>query len=241
MEETILQAVKRAMPGHGRARIHEKLLTILGVGDQTEVEVTSEGGQILTLTVFADDLVEEGTIRIGGDDLKKLGIPDGGKVAVKRKIPLDEQIKTAAEVTADQIGTKAKEFSEKVREDTKQFTDKVSQTVKNSADVIKENLPYGVLPKETEKALSALPGEDAKKIKSILIRAEGKSAALIIHSGSGRTIGNLTMHPESSIAGLQREGKLLEISPDIVLSEGDIVYVTGSEDGLVYMRKMLEE
>jgi K+/H+ antiporter YhaU regulatory subunit KhtT len=248
MQEAILQAVKRAMPGHGRARIHEKLLTILSINDQSEVEVSTESGQIITLSVFSDTLVEEGTIRISGDDLKKLGIPEGGKVTVRRKIPLDEQIKNAAGATADQIrsgadqiGVKAKEFSEKVREDTKPLTDKVSKAVKTSSDVIKEKLPFGVLPKEVEKAISDLPSSDAKKIKSELIKSEKESAVVKVHLGSDRSIGNLTLHPEASIAGLQRDGKLIEITPETTLKEGDIVYVTGSQDGLSYMSRMLEE
>ena len=62
MEEATLQAVKRAMPGHGRARIHEKLLSFLGVEDQSEVEVRTDAGATLTLTIFADAMVDEGTI-----------------------------------------------------------------------------------------------------------------------------------------------------------------------------------
>ncbi|MBP7034780.1 MAG: hypothetical protein KBB00_03390, partial [Methanospirillum sp.] len=184
MEEATLQAVKRAMPGHGRARIHEKLLSFLGVEDQSEVEVSTDAGATLTLTIFADAMVDEGTIRISGEDLKKLNIPDGGKVHVTRKIPFEERIRTAAESaagqirggaqeigsklsetadklqkgaadTAGQISTKAKEITEKVKEDTKPIGEKVSKAAKSSADAIRDKIPIGKLSPEIEKGLSA--------------------------------------------------------------------------------------
>ena len=240
MDEAILQAVKRAMPGRGRARIHEKLLTILGIDDQTEVEVSTEAGQNLVLTVFADDLVEDGTIRISIDDLKKLEIPEGGKVTVRRKIPLDEQVRVAVGSAADQIRTGAEDIGAKVVDHTKPYTDKVGQAVKNSSDAIKINLP-GVLPKEIESALSVLPSPDAKKVKSILIKTEGESAAVTVNLAAGRRIDNLTIPPEANLAGLQRDGKLIDILPDIILNKGDIVYFSGTSEAVSYMNKMLGE
>jgi len=269
MEEATLQAVKRAMPGHGRARIHEKLISILGIEDQTEVEVSTDAGATLYLTVFADELVDEGTIRISGEDLKKLGIPDGGNVHVKRKIPLEEQVRTAAETaatqikegaqdigtklsetaekiqkgaaeTAEQLGTKAKELTDKVKEETKPIGEKVSKAAKSSADAIRDKIPVGKLAPEIEKGLSALSQEDAKKIRSLLTGVEGVSAAVPVKFASGRSFGNLTIPPEINLVAIQRGTALLELKPDIVLKEGDIAYCSGPSDMISFVTRMLE-
>ena len=269
MEEVTLQAVKRAMPGHGRARIHQKLLSMLGVDDQTEVEVSTNAGASLTLTVFADDLVEDGTIRISGEDLKKLDIPDGGQVRIRRKVPLDEQIKTVAGTaaeqirggaqefstkisetggkiqkgaseTADKVGTKTRELTEKVKAETKPIGEKISQAAKSSAGAIREKIPLGKLSPEIEKGLSALSPDEAKRIKSLLAGGEGLKAAVPVQDASGRTIGNLTMPPEAAIVAVQRNDKTLDVKPDTLLKKGDIIYVSGTPDAVGFVTRMLE-
>lgn len=269
MEEVTLQAVKRAMPGHGRARIHQKLLSILGVDDQTEVEVSTKAGATLTLTVFADDLVEDGTIRISGEDLKKLDMPDGGQVTVKRKIPLDEQIKIAAGAateqikggahelgtkitdtaekfqkgaseTAQQVEIKAKELSEKVKTETKPIGDKISQAAKSSADAIRDKLPIGKMSPKIEKALSGLSADDARNIRNILSSGEGICEVSQVAFASGRTVGNLTMPPETKIIAIQRKDQLVAVSPDTLLKDGDVAYIKGPEDAVGFVTRMLE-
>lgn len=269
MKEVTLQAVKRAMPGHGRARIHNKLLSSLGIEDQTEVEVSTDTGKTLTLTIFADEQVKEGTVRISGEDLEKLGLPDGGKVHVTRKIPLDEQVKMVAESaadqikegaqeigaklsetadkiqkgaseTAEQIGTKAREFSEKVIEETKPIGEKISKAAKSSADSIRDKIPIGKLSPAIEEGLSALKPDDAKKIRSLLTSGEGVSAAAVVKSASGRSIGNLTIPPEISLVAVQRKNQVLGISSDIILSDGDIAYFSGSSNAVAFVTRMLE-
>ena len=259
MEEATLQAVKRAMPGHGRARIHEKLLSVLGIEDQEEVEVISDAGKTLTLNVFSDDMVDEGTIRVSENDLQKLGIPDGGKVVVRRKIPLEEQVVTAAEAAAEQIKAgakevggkisdaagkfeaKAKEVSDKLVQDAKPVSDKVSKAVKDSAKTIKEKIPLGKMAPEIEKALANLPPDDAKKIRAALTGVDGDQAAITVSSASGRSIDNLTVPPEASIVSIQRNDSILEVKPDTMLKAGDIVYVTGKQTAVQFIKRMLEE
>lgn len=259
MEEATLQAVKRAMPGHGRARIHEKLLSVLGIEDQEEVEVISDAGKTLTLNVFSDDMVEEGMIRVSETDLQKLGIPDGGKVIVRRKIPIEEQVITAAEAAAEQIKAgarevggkiseaaakveeKAKKVSDKLVEEAKPVSDKVSKAVKDSAKTIKEKIPVGKMAPEIEKALGNLSTEDAKKIRAALTGVEGEQAAITVSQASGRTISNLTVPPEASIVNIQRNDTLLEVKPDTMLKAGDIVYVTGKQTAVQFIKRMLEE
>lgn len=268
MEETTLQAVKRAMPGHGRARIHEKLLSILEIEDKTDIEVSTEAGSTLTLTIFADELVDEGTIKISVEDLQKLGIPDGGKVRVRRKKSLDEQIRAGAESAAEQIktgaqeigakvsdtadrihkeasetaghiGDKAKELSDKIKDETRPIGEKVTQAAKHSAETIRDKIPIGRFSPEVEKALSGLKAEEAKRVRTLLTSAEGSTVAIPVKTASGRSIGNLTIPPEAHLAGVQRDNLLLD-GPDTILKEGDIIYITGPSEAIGYMTKMLE-
>ena len=269
MKEATLQAVKRAMPGHGRARIHEKVLSFLGVDDQSEVEIRTDEGATLTLTIFSDAVVEEGTIRISGEDLKKLNIPDGGKVHVTRKIPLEEQIKAAAESTAEQIkegaqevGTKltetagkiqkgaaetaeqiskkAKELKEKVKEDAKPIGEKVSKAAKSSADAIMEKIPIGKLSADIEKSLTAAGPDEAKRIRGILAGMEGEKAAVRVQAAAGRTVSNLTIPPEVSLVAVQRNDQILGLDKDIILKEDDIIYLSGTSDSVRFVTRMLE-
>ncbi len=269
MEEVTLQAVKRAMPGHGRARIHEKLLSFLGIEDQSEVEVSTDAGVTLTLTVFADELVEEGTIRISAEDLRRLNIPDGGTVHVTRKIPLEEQIRTTAETaaeqikggaqevgaklsetaekiqksaadTAEQIGTKAKELTEKVKEETKPITEKISMAAKSSAHTIREKIPLGKLSADIEKELSVVAPDEAQKIRNALTGRDGKGAAARVRFAAGRSLGNLTIPPEVTLVALQRTNQILKLDENTILKENDIVYFFGSAKSVEFVTRMLE-
>lgn len=225
MEEVSLQATKRAMPGHGRARINEKLLSILEIEDQAEVEVITEEGKSLTLAVFSDDVVKEDNIRISSDDLAKLGIPDGGKVTVKRKVHLDEQVKMAAGSAADQI---------------KGGANVIGAKVSGVAATIKEKLPFGKSSHDIADALSVLSAEDATKITDLLSGAGGASAAVPVKAAAGKAIGTLGIAPEINIVAVQREGKLLESASDTVLNEGDIIYINGPSSIVDTIPKVLE-
>ncbi|NLV26788.1 MAG: hypothetical protein GXY48_06440, partial [Methanomicrobiales archaeon] len=49
-----LQAVERAMPGNGRARVHNSQLLALGIAESEKVEVLTSAGTCLTLIAFGD-------------------------------------------------------------------------------------------------------------------------------------------------------------------------------------------
>lgn len=225
MEEVSLQAIKRAMPGHGRARINEKLLSILEIEDQAEVEVSTEEGKTMTLVVFSDDIVKEDTIRISSDDLVKLGIPDGGKVTVKRKVHLDEKVKMAAGSAAEHI---------------KGGASAIGASVSGAAASIKEKLPFGKSSHDIADAMSVLSAEDATKINDTLTGAEGASAAIPVKAAAGKAIGAIGIAPELKLVALQRESKLLEFNTNTVLNEGDIIYINGPSEIIDTTSKVLE-
>lgn len=206
MEEVILRAIKRAMPGRGRARVNSSLLTEIGIEDKTEVEVATPEGASITLTVYADALVEQGQIRISEEDLKKLGITDGTDVHVKRKVPVTEQVKDAAGELAGKInqgvqdigetlsektagireGTsqaaqdlheKAKEVSAKIVEEVTPIGEKIGEAGRETAARIKELVPTSRFNVAVEAGLKSLKPEDAANLKKLLAESEGEKHA----------------------------------------------------------------
>ncbi len=202
MEEVTLRAIQRAMPGNGRARVHNSLLSAIGIEDKTEVEVVTPDGSSLTLTVFADSLVEQGQIRISQDDLKKLGITDGVDVKVRRKIPVSEQVKDAAEELAGKIskgakeigdtlsektvgireGTtqaaqeiqeKAREVSAKIAEEVAPLGEKIGEAGRGTAARIKDLVPTARFNAQVEAGLKQLSTDNASELKKMLLEAEG--------------------------------------------------------------------
>ncbi|MFH0967704.1 MAG: TrkA C-terminal domain-containing protein [Methanobacteriota archaeon] len=207
MEEVTLRAVKRAMPGHGRARIHSSLLTTFGIEDNGEVEVVGPAGVKLTLTIFADSLVEKGQIRISEDDLNKLGIPDGGDVVARRKIPVSEQVKAAAsdfagrvnrglsdlgETVSDKTGDlkdgtmhaahdlqeKAKEVSSKIADEVGPIGEKISDAGRETAAKIQNMVPTARFSAAVETGLKRLKPGDAADLKKIILQNEGDIRAV---------------------------------------------------------------
>ena len=243
MDEVTLRVVQRSMPGHGRARIHSNLLTTLGISDNDEIEVTASNGTSITLTVFADKLVENTHIRISEDDLKKLRIKDGDEVRARRKIPVSEHVKGVAGDIADRvskgvkdigdtvsekttglkegsiqaaqdISSKAKDVSAKIVEEVRPIGEKISETGKETAAKIHELVPTSRFNAQVESGMKRLSQKDAADLKKILLRSEGEIHAVTVKAPvSGRTIQNLTLPPDVTIVAVQREDNTL-VPPD---------------------------
>lgn len=209
MEEVTLQAVKRAMPGHGRARINTDLLIDIGIEDQNEVEVITSGGTSITLTAFADALVEKNQIRISEDDLKKLGISDRDDVTVRRKTPVKEQVKNAADDIADKINKgiqsagevlsekttglkegsaqaaqnvqdKAREVSAKISEQVGPIGEKLNEAGRDAVARIQDLVPISRFNVTVETGLKLLNPTDAAELKKILLQKEDDVLAITV-------------------------------------------------------------
>ena len=242
MTELTLIAAERCMHGHGRARMNERLLNLLGIKDNAKIEVIASDGTRLSLTAFGDSLVEESQIRISGEDLKILGIAPGDTVIVRRKIPVKEQVKTAAEELSlqlskeiadlkevvshktshlqDETALVADEFKEKARELSETITDgitpigvKISEAGKETVATIQEHIPTAQLT-TIETGLKSLNSGDAMRLKNVLIQNEGNIRAVWVTSDTviGRTIQNLTLPPEVIIVGVLRTNSSFTIS-----------------------------
>ena len=211
MEEVTLRAIKRAMPGHGRARVHHSLLSAIEIEDKTEVEVFTPNGASLTLTVFSDSLVQQGQIRISEEDLKRLGIVDGTDVQVRKKIPLSTQVKDAAgelagkishgvqdigETISDKTGVlkegtvqaaqqvqeKAKAVSAKIVEQVGPLGEKIEEAGRETASRIQDLVPIGRFNAQIETGLKKLNPDDAARLKKILLEQSGEKHAVVVKS-----------------------------------------------------------
>ncbi len=251
MEEVTLQAVKRAMPGHGRARINTSLLAEIGIEDNNEVEVVTSSGGSLTLAAFADALVDKSQIRIGESDLKKLGITEGDMVTVRRKTPVTEQVKTAAEDLADKISKniqdagevlsdkaselkagstqaardiseKARDVSAKISEQVMPIGEKISEAGRDAAAKIQDLVPTGRYNAAVEAGLKRLKPEDVAELKKVLLQTKGD---VILVTVSAETA-----------AG--RAVRNLTIPPDVTVAavqKGDNTLVLSVADATIQM------
>ncbi|MBU7035566.1 MAG: hypothetical protein HXS49_10275, partial [Theionarchaea archaeon] len=98
MEEVTLKIQKRAVRSRGRARLNNSMLSRLGAKEESKLEIVNDAAnKSVTVTLFADSMVEEGFIRLSEEDLEALGLNEGDTVIIRRKAPLSEQVRDRAE------------------------------------------------------------------------------------------------------------------------------------------------
>jgi len=121
--ELIIQT--RAFPSHGRARVHESVLPFLGVKEGDAVEVTKlpliedEKPKQVTVTIYADTMVEKGVLRISPEDIAKLDAKEGETVNLQRKVPITEAISKKASQTGHAVKEGATHMGESIEKGAK--------------------------------------------------------------------------------------------------------------------------
>jgi len=143
-----LRVQKRAVPSHGRARLHTSMLTELGVQEGSKLEIINEPmSKKVTVTLFADSLVEEGYIRLSAEDLDALGLYEGDIVAIRRKPPISEQVRKEAAEAAERVtaevgkaGEKVEEAAGRVAEKIETGVDRAGKEVGEAAGTVKEEV-----------------------------------------------------------------------------------------------------
>ena len=74
MDENQLIAQKRAFPSRGRARTHTEVLAKLEIEEGAMIDIgILDADKWISATAFADSLVDPGTYRLGGGELKSPG------------------------------------------------------------------------------------------------------------------------------------------------------------------------
>ncbi|MBU7043583.1 MAG: hypothetical protein HXS47_08330 [Theionarchaea archaeon] len=179
MEEVRLKVRKRAFPSHGRARLHTSMLSKLGANEGSKLVISNESvGTSVTVTLFADSLVEEGYIRLSPEDLTALGLLEEDTVLISKKPPLSEDLRERATRTAEQVSEKIEQTGEKVKKGAtkaKSETIEAAETVKG--EVIKA---YGKIVEETapitdriEDATRGTVSKLKEEVKPVTERVEG--------------------------------------------------------------------
>ena len=131
MEDIYLKVQTRAVPSRGRARLHESVITRLGVevGENIEVQryplEEEEHPKPLVLSAYADAMVEEDAIRMSTDDIARLGVAEGDSVIVRRKIPLTEVIGKKAGATGRAVQEGAGKAGKSIEEGVKDIGEKI--------------------------------------------------------------------------------------------------------------------
>jgi ElaB/YqjD/DUF883 family membrane-anchored ribosome-binding protein len=174
MDEVKLKIRKRAVKSRGRARLHTSMLEKLGAEEESKLEIVNEAlGKSVTVTLFADSMVEEGYIRLSEDDLQSLGMSDGDTVIIRKKPPLTEEMRERAEEMrerAEETVERVSEEIEKVGESVRKETEKARAGATRAADTVRERAgkAYGRIVEETApitERVESATRETVEKIK----------------------------------------------------------------------------
>ncbi|MBU7048162.1 MAG: hypothetical protein HXS54_17135 [Theionarchaea archaeon] len=172
MDEVKLKIQKRAVPSHGRARLHTSMLSELGAQEGSKLEIiNSASNKSVTVTLFADSLVEEGYIRLSAEDIEGLGLQEADTVVIRKKPPLPDAIKREAGEAADRIS----EGVEDIRERAGEAADRISEGVEKAgerAGVAAERIS-GEIDKRIGKA-GEKAGEVAGTVRGEVVKAYGR-------------------------------------------------------------------
>ncbi|MBU7026441.1 MAG: hypothetical protein HXS48_05825, partial [Theionarchaea archaeon] len=237
---------KRAVPSHGRARLHTSMLTELGVQEGSKLEIINEPmSKKVTVTLFADSLVEEGYIRLSAEDLDALGLYEGDIVAIRRKPPISEQVRKEAAEAAERVtaevgkaGEKVEEAAGRVAEKIETGVDRAGKEVGEAAGTVKEEVvkAYGRVVEEAapvaekiEGATREAVGRIKEEVTPVTERVEGaakEAYARIMESPLRERVSKAT---ESFISKLQpgEEAKLKQVLEEC---KGSIQTVTVTSD-----------
>jgi len=129
MDEVNLKIRKRAMPSRGRARIQTDVFDALGLDEGASINLLNPGtGKSVTVSSFADSLVEQGYIRLSPEDIEVLGLAEESTVLVKKTPPLSEQAKALAKGAADELARDLKKAERSVRGGAETVAGKADET-----------------------------------------------------------------------------------------------------------------
>jgi ribosome recycling factor len=129
MKELQLKIKKRAFPSQGRVRLNESALTDLEIQNGASVDLVNETtNKSISVTVYADSMVEKGQVRVSEEDLKKVGLHDGDTLTVRATPPLKEKLKK----TTDDAAKSVKEGAGKVGESAKKVGGDISAGAKKT-------------------------------------------------------------------------------------------------------------
>ena len=157
MEVVKLKIRKRAVKSRGRARLHKSMLAALGAQEESKLEIVNDANnKSVTVTLYADSMVEEGYIRLGPEDLADLGLQEDDTVTIRKKPPITEQVRKEAEEAVERVSKEV----ERVGERAEDFTERVGEEIDKAGETAKREIEK--MKKETREAADTVKGEVTK-------------------------------------------------------------------------------
>ena len=152
MEGSVTLKVKvRTFPSHGRARVHETVLPMIGAKEGEALllaqypTVWDQKTKTVAVTGYGDKMVDKSVIMLSPEDMAALGVAEGDTISVIRKVTWTEKITKGAVKT----GGVVKEGAVKVGGTVKEGATKAGKTVEKGA----KDVTGKVTPKKGDKEL----------------------------------------------------------------------------------------
>ncbi len=244
MDEIQLIAQKRAFPSRGRARVHSDVLSKLDIEEGASIDIgIPDAEKWISVTAFADSLVESGHIRLSGEDLKVLGASEGAMLRIRKSAALAEQIRSTvtgagASVSEglDKAGNSIRGASpESIRAGAADAAAGVGASLGKAGDQITTAFNQAV-----EAAKKRLKPADAVTLDKVLKANKGEVRAIPVAPGSGtRPLSSITIPKGIIIAAVQRGDAIQTTDPSFILISGDTVYLVGDSSLLDEAAKVI--
>lgn len=163
MEGSVTLKVKaRTFPSHGRARVHETVLPMMGAKEGEALllaqypTVWDQKTKTVAVTGYGDKMVDKSVIMLSPEDMASLGVAEGDTISVIRKVTWMEKITKGAA----KAGGAVKEGAVKAGGAVKEGATKAGGTVKEGATKAGKTVEKGakdvagkVTPKKSDKEL----------------------------------------------------------------------------------------
>jgi len=152
MEGSVTLKVKvRTFPSHGRARVHETILPMIGAKEGEALllaqypTVWDQKTKTVAVTGFGDKMVDTSIIMLSPEDMAALGVAEGDTISVIRKVTWMEKITKGA----GKAGATVKEDAVKAGHIVKEGATKAGKSVEKGA----KDVAGKVSPKKDDKGL----------------------------------------------------------------------------------------
>jgi anaerobic selenocysteine-containing dehydrogenase len=152
MEGSVTLKVKvRTFPSHGRARVHETVLPMIGAKEGEALllaqypTVWDQKTKTVAVTGFGDKMVDKSVIMLSPEDMAALGVAEGDTISVIRKVTWTEKITKGA----GKAGATVKEGAVKTGGTIKEGAAKAGKTIETGA----KDAAAKVTPKKGDKEL----------------------------------------------------------------------------------------
>jgi hypothetical protein len=238
MADMELIAQVRALPSRGRARLNTGDIDLIPVKEGEAIEISLPGqDKPLVVTVFADQHVEKGYIRLDKADLDQLGVGEGTRLAVRRKAGISEGLKKSTDEMAKTVGSGIDAMGAKIGAAIDPGVKKIDEGLKTGAAAVSGAAGSIPVPEQVtnliESAKKKLTPGDAAQLAKILKENEGSVKSVIVASGAPvRMLSGIKIPAGVTVAAVKRGDDVLIHQPTLAILAGDTVFLIGSEPGL---------